>query len=395
MSLQATGLLWAAYDQPTTERPIVDAAKHSGLETRFCPHGRLIEMLRGDAEVVVGIALPGDAEVGLALARQVQGEFPAVPVIVATADANVEIIRAAFRAGASDVISLPVEESELQKALIKAMTRRPAAAGAEAGTPGQVITILGARGGLGATTLAVNLAVQLAKVAQGNVALADLDLQRGDCAAFLNLTPSQSIATLAASGSAIDDLILFSTLIRHNSGLSLLAAPQHIEEADEVDASVTESVISRMRQRFRFTVVDTARTLTANTAAVLAHSDRVLIVTDLSLPGVRATHRLSGVLRGLSVDRDGLDLVIMAGEHDMVPVADASRAIGKPPLATLPRDAAAAAGAMNAGAPLNGPKPSPLLVAIIDLATKLAGVTSTGPAKRSLWRQIFAKGARA
>lgn len=395
MSVQARGLLWAAAEESAAQEPIRPIANDCGLDARFCPLPRLLEMLRSDADVVVGIELLGNVDAGLSVAREVQAEFPAVPVLVASADPNVDIIRAAFRAGVSDVVSLPIDAAELQKALIKTMTRRPASAGSESSSPGQVITILGARGGLGVTTLAVNLAVQLGKQLQGNVALADLDLQRGDCAAFLNLTPSQSIATLAASGNAIDDLILFSTLIRHNSGLSLLAAPQHIEEADEVDAGSAEVVITRMKQRFRFTIVDTARMLTATTAAVLAHSDRVLLMSDLSLPSVRALHRLCGVLRGLSVERDALELVLVAGEHDMVPVADASRAVGKPAIITIPRDSAAAAGAMNAGAPLNGPKPSPLLVAITELASKLSGLQTGSPAKRSLWKQIFGKGASA
>lgn len=391
MSQPANALLWAKPDDAPSQATVSDAATDCGLNARFCSFSGLMDLLRKEPEVVVGVELGSNPELALALVQEIHAQFPALAILVATAEANVGIIRAAFEAGACDVMSSPVQKLDLQKGLIKAVTHGAKASG-EAAASGQVVTIFGARGGLGVTTLAVNLAVQLSKLTQAGVALADMDLQRGDCAAFLNLNTSQSISTLAASGS-IDDLILFSSLIRHASGISVLAAPQHMEEADEVEPEHADAIISRLKQRFRFTVVDTARTLTATTAAVLNHTDRVLIVSDLSLPSVRSLHRLAGVLRGLSVSREGLDLIVVEGEHDMVPVADASRAIAKPPLVTISRDAAAAAAAMNAGAPLNGPKPSPLLVSIVELATKLSGVQGATTIKRSLWQQIFSKGA--
>ena len=126
---------------------------------------------------------------------------------------------------------------------------------------------------------------------------------------------------------------------------------------------------------------------------MLAHTDRVLIVSDLSLPGVRSLHRIAEVLRGLKVSREGLDLVLVQGEHDMVPVAEAVRVMGKPPLVTIPRDAAAASAAMNAGAPLNGPKPTALLGAIVELASKLSGVHAGPVAKRGRLQQLFSRGA--
>lgn len=395
MSQPTSALIWAMHEQAGMPPAVEATARGCDLAAHFCRFSELMERVRQDPNVVVGIELSSVPELGLALASDLRKQFPAVPIVIAAQGGSVAVIRSAFEAGATDVVSSPVDALELQKAVIKALTRGAAAVGGEGSTAGQVITVFGTRGGIGVTTLAVNLAVQLGRLTQANVALADFDLQRGDCTAFLNLTPSQSIATLAASGSKIDDLILFSTLIRHSSGLSVLAAPQHIEEADVVGPEEAAEAISRLRQRFRYTVVDTSRTLTALTVAVLAHTDRVLIVTDLTLPSVRSLHRIAGVLRGLKVSREGLDLVIVQGEHDIVPVADAVRAIGKEPLVTLPRDAAAASAAMNAGAPMNGPKPSALLVAIVELASKLSGVQPGPAAKRGILQQFFSRGATA
>ena len=393
MSQPTGALVWGMHEQAGARPAVEAAARACDLAVYLCSYTELIDRVRQDADVVVGIELSEVPEGGLALASDVRKQFATVPIVIAAQSGSVALIRSAFEAGATDVVSAPVDAVELQRAVIKALTRVAAGIGDEASNAGQVITIFGVRGGLGVTTLAVNLAVQLGRLTQANVALADFDLQRGDCAAFLNLTPSQSIATLATSGSKIDDLILFSTLIRHTSGVSVLAAPQHLEEADVVGPEEAEQAVSRLRQKFRFTVVDTSRPLTAVSVAVLAHTDRVLIVSDLSLPGVRSLHRIAEVLRGLKVSREGLDLVLVQGEHDMVPVAEAVRVMGKPPLVTIPRDAAAASAAMNAGAPLNGPKPTALLGAIVELASKLSGVHAGPVAKRGRLQQLFSRGA--
>src|SRR5207245_10405969 len=99
---------------------------------------------------------------------------------------------------------------------------------------GEVFTVCGARGGLGVTTLAVNLAVRMASSSGSEVALVDLDLQRGDVAAFLNLTPLQSLATIAAAHGELDAVFLRGTLTRHASGVFVLPAPPQIEDVDSI-----------------------------------------------------------------------------------------------------------------------------------------------------------------
>src|SRR5262249_12986251 len=154
-----------------------------------------------------------------------------------------------------------------------------------------------------------NLAVQLVRVTESKVALVDLDLQRGDVATFLNLNPTQSLATLAMTGGDVDDLLLYSTLIRHTSGVYVLAAPLHIEEADAVGHEEADTALSLLRSRFRYTVVDTARMLTAATLAAFSHTDRVLVLTDLSVPGVRSARRTVDVLNRLKIPLERVDVL--------------------------------------------------------------------------------------
>src|SRR5439155_1178479 len=123
-------------------------------------------------------------------------------------------------------------------------------------------------------------------------ALVDLDLQRGDVAAFLNLTPVNSLAALASAAGTVDEIFLAGTLTRHPSGLFLLPAPSEIEEADAIGHNEVEVALRLLRPQFRYAVVDTSRTITGPALAAFEQSDRLLMLTDLSVPGVRAARRI-------------------------------------------------------------------------------------------------------
>jgi pilus assembly protein CpaE len=248
-------------------------------------------------------------------------------------------------------------------------------------------------GGLGATTIAVNLACRLSPQ-NGGVGLADFDLQRGDVAAFLNLTPITSLATIASAVGPVDDIFLASTLTRHTSGLFVLPAPQQIEEADGVSHADAETALRLLRSQFRYTVVDTPRTITGAAVAAFEQADRLLLLTDLTVPGVRAARRLMELWGRMNVPFDRIALLFTGIVRGPVTHQDAVRALGKEPTLVIPRDESAASDAMNAGVPLNG-KQSPLNVALGELVTKLTGVgAATKPKRGHLLQRMFTKEVR-
>src|SRR5262249_7893414 len=159
-------------------------------------------------------------------------------------------------------------------------------------------------GGLGVTTLAVNLAVRLAALTESEIALVDLDLQRGDVAAFLNLTPLQSLATIAAAHGEMDDVFLRGTLTRHSSRIFVLPAPPQAEDVDAIGPSEIERTVGLLRPQFRYTVIDTARTITGAILAAFEQSDRIFVLSDLSVPGVRAAQRTFELLGRLGIPPD-------------------------------------------------------------------------------------------
>ena len=385
-------LIWAA-PGPSTSRELVEtAARELKLAVRFCTYKELLDLLHTERCHVACIEFGFDAHPGLTLLKNVVERMPRLTTVVASNDTSVSMIRTVLEAGAADFLSLPLNPQELNKALIKlsqTALKGPSARGQAAGT---IITVCGARGGLGATTLAVNLAFSLTTLTRADVALVDLDLQRGDVAAFLNLTPLNSIATIAEAKGPVDDIFLAGTLTRHPRGVFVLPAPTQVEEADAVGHDHVELTLQLLRAQFSHTVVDTARTVNGPMLAAFEQSDHILILTDLSVPGVRAARRMIELLLRLNVSAQLIQPVFSHVIPGPVSPQDAVRAIGKEPLLVIPRDDAAASGAMNDGTPLNG-KQSALSFAIADLAAKLAGVAPP-PKPKGILQRVFSKEAR-
>jgi pilus assembly protein CpaE len=386
-------LLWVS-PQPTNSREVVEAAAHAlKLTVHFCAYEELFDQLRLAQYRIVAIEFGGKPVDSLALLKQLRTRAPRAVSFAACADSSVGLIRAALIAGANDFLSLPLQRQELDKALIK-LTQ----AGLErraGGINGEVITICGARGGLGATTLAVNLAVRLAGRTGAKVALVDLDLQRGDVAAFLNLAPVQSLSAMTTTRGEIDELFLQDAMTRHPSGVFVLAAPALIEEADAVGHPEVEMGLNMLRSQFGYTVIDTARTITPATLAAFEGSDRILLLTDLSVPGVRAARRLVDLFGRLNIPIDRVEWLVTMATQGPVSLPDAVRTIGKSPFLTIPSDPALANELMNAGTPLNGTRGSALAVSIEALAGKLIGGEAAGkPARRGLFQRILTRRSR-
>jgi pilus assembly protein CpaE len=384
----AAGFLWVTDETGANRELIESAGREFGMKPRFCRPAEVLDVIRSARVDLVGIELPAESRVSLALLRELHERLPRVTILAASADPGVTLIRAALDAGATDVLSLPLGRGELHKALIKfSQTEVRNAAGR--GVGGSVIAVYGARGGLGASTLAVNLATRLMALAGTDTAIVDMDLQRGDVGAFLNLTPSQSIAAIVSARGEVDDLFLHGTLTRHSSGLFVLPAPPEMEEGDSITDADVEVVFRLLRAQFRWTVVDTPRTLHGAVVAALEQSDRTIVLTDLAVPSVRAAKRTFELLGRLGVPMEHLELVVTEAIAGPLDVKDVVRALGRTPLVVIPRDAEGAGRAMNSGTPIAG---GGIVSAIDELAAKLTGIRVAQRPKGggALFRRIFA-----
>ncbi|QTE00597.1 AAA family ATPase [Streptomyces cyanogenus] len=232
----------------------------------------------------------------LELIREVALRFPAVGVILVTTDAGPGLFAAAMDSGARGLVALPLSYEELAsrvQAVAQWSTgvRRHLGHGAEvlAGAGGTVVTVSGAKGGVGATLTAIQLA--LAAQASGRAtALVDLDLQTGDIASYLDIQFRRSVADLAAI-TDVSPRVLADAVFRHDTGLALLLAPGEGERGEEVSDRAARQIVSALRSRYEVVVVDCGAQLSGAGAAVVEMADTALLVTTPDVIAVRGAKR--------------------------------------------------------------------------------------------------------
>ncbi|MBB1256811.1 AAA family ATPase [Streptomyces alkaliterrae] len=255
----------------------------------------------------------------LELVREIALRFPAVGTVLLTGDPSPAVYSAAMEAGARGVLGLPLGHDDLtgrvhSVAQWAAGVRRHLGGGDEppTGPGGRVITVSGAKGGVGCTLTAVQLALA-AQSGGGSVALVDLDLQSGDVASFVDVQFRRSIADLAG----ISDLsvrVLQDAVFAHPSGLNLLLAPAEGERAEEVTEAAARQILGVLRARYETVVIDCGAQLTPAGAAAVETADTALIVTTPDVVAVRGVKRMLRLWERLQI-RKAEDAVTVVNRH--------------------------------------------------------------------------------
>ncbi|MDT0566436.1 AAA family ATPase [Streptomyces sp. DSM 3412] len=234
----------------------------------------------------------------LDLVRDLVLRFPAVGVVLVTSDTSTGVLTAAMDSGARGIVPLPLSYESLAErvqaaAAWSAGMRRHLGSGTPelyAGPGGTVVTVSGAKGGVGATVTAVQLALA-ARASGRTVALLDLDLQSGDVASYLDVQFRRSVADLAA----ITDLnprVLQEAVYAHDTGISLLLAPAEGERGEEVTDRVARQVVATLRSRHDVVIVDCGSQMNAATAAAVEMADQALLLVTPDVVAVRAAKRM-------------------------------------------------------------------------------------------------------
>ncbi|TFI28659.1 AAA family ATPase [Streptomyces sp. 4R-3d] len=233
----------------------------------------------------------------LELIREVALRFPAVGVILVTADVSPGLFSAAMDSGARGLVGLPLSYEELAQRVQAAAAwsvgvRRHLGHGGDVftGPGGTVVTVSGAKGGVGTTVTAVQLALA-AKASGMSVALADLDLQAGDVASYLDVQFRRSIVDLATIQD-ISPRVLQDAVFTHHTGMGLLLAPGEGERGEEINDRSVRQIVSALRNRYEVVIVDCGTQTTSANAAAIEMADTSLLVTTPDVVAVRAAKRM-------------------------------------------------------------------------------------------------------
>ncbi|SEE39623.1 pilus assembly protein CpaE [Streptomyces sp. 3213] len=232
----------------------------------------------------------------LELVREVALRFPAVGVILVTTDASPGLFQAAMDAGARGLIALPLSYEELANrvqavAAWSVGVRRHLGHGGDVftGVGGTVVTVSGAKGGVGATLAAIQLALA-AQTSGRTTALVDMDLQTGDIASYLDVQFRRSVVDLAAI-TDISPRVLADAVFRHDTGMALLLAPGEGERGEEVTDRAARQIVSALRSRYEIVVIDCGAQMSGASAAAVEMADTALLFTTPDVVAVRAAKR--------------------------------------------------------------------------------------------------------
>jgi pilus assembly protein CpaE len=286
---------------------------------------------------------------------------------------DVSLYRELLRMGVSEYLVKPVSADALGEALRRAdRTERPAK---PATKPARTLAFVGARGGVGTTSLAVSLGWGLAHEQQLRTVLLDLDLQFGSMALSLDLEPGRGLREILSNPDRIDSLLIGSATTQQSERLRILGAEESLDGEIEVGTDALEALTSALAETADAIVVDVPRRLDTLGREALAQTDVVCLITDLSLPAMRDTQRLLTLLR--KTRGDGEVLIVgnrVGGVAGEVPQAEFERAVGAKLDFAMPFDAKAATAAAEQGKPLLATaRPGPLAAELRRLATYLAG----------------------
>ena len=328
--------------------------------------------------VVLGpsVAL-GDA---LVVCDTLRTSHPTVSVVLVVEEVTTHTLAAAMQAGARDVV--PADEPKsLTKAVERAYELFTALRGPSgAAHEGRLVTVWSPKGGVGKTTVAVNLALALAEGGARRVCLVDLDLAFGDVAITMQLFPTHTIEHAIGAEASLDQELVDALLTRHADSLMVLAAPTHPDVRERISPALVSRLLRTLRETFDFVVLDTSPSFDEQMLTALDATDDIVLVATLDVPTLKNVKVALETLDVLGVAPDHRHLLLnRADEQVGLGPERVETILGLKPVAKVASSVEVAA-STNAGVPIVARQPRhPSSIAMLDLASHLAGQDIAAP----------------
>lgn len=321
------------------------------------------------------VAMDTDAEKALALVEELHQSAPECSILVVSGSTDGQLILRAMRAGAKEFLSLPLYPEDLAQALDRIGVSAVAPGKTSNSSGSTVLAIAGATGGVGTTSLAVNLGCILAEDVANSVVLVDLDLCLGDADVCLDTIPDFTLIDVAQNAGRMDFTLLKRSLTKHSSGLFLLPRPVQLSDADEIAPEDLSKIIGLLRATFSHVILDLSKSYGAIDRVALSAADQVLLLTQLDLPCLRNIVRLMMSFNEMDNLSDKIKVLInRAGKDDQqISFKKAQETIGREIFWQMPNDYRVMVEVRNNGIPLTEQAPK---AAITQSIRKLADLLS-------------------
>ena len=268
-------------------------------------------------------------------------------IVITSTDYSTNMIIKAMRLGAKEFLPKPI----LKEDLARVISILNAEGYSSESSGSKIITVFSNKGGIGKTTLATNLAVELAKTTKDKVALIDLNLQLGDISTFLGLSPTFDVSYVMKKLASQQDETMLQVLEQYNNtGLYVLSDPSYIERSESITTYHIENLFKILKQNFPYIVVDMSSNIDANSLKILDDSDIILFTTIVNIPAIRNAQRCLSLFKSRRYSHEKVKLVINRYmDSDEIKIEDIESTLGEKVYWKIPNNYFSIMEAINKG----------------------------------------------
>lgn len=340
---------------------------------------------------VVFLDLNRSPEPFLQFAAQLRRAWPAVKLVACSASVppNPQLLLDAMRSGVQDFIAKPVEEATLRE-LLQQLEKDLHSTETELVAKNKLIVIMGAKGGVGATTVAVNLGVQLATFAHKRTALLDFARPLGNAHLLLDVHHRFGIRDSVENLDRLDSHFFAGLLTTHKTKLELLGGVTQPEEWQSIDVAKLDRVVNVAQNSFDIVLADMGSQFSSEWSAILRMARLILIVAEANVPSLWTLERRLMALQGFGIEANRARIIINRwhkGDDEILKSIE--KQIGRPVFACFPNDFRKASQAMNLGTPLQENPSNILNQRYRQVAGQLAGMHAAVPEKKGSFPGLF------
>src|SRR5688572_3782606 len=301
------------------------------------------------ADLVIVDAREDEAR-AMAAVERLRLASAAVAIFVVADEARPDVILQAMRAGANEFLTWPPVQSAFSEAIARAAARRQSTAGARQAT---TLVFFGAKGGSGTTTLAVNCGVELARLSKRPTIIVDLNPGLGEVSLFLGMRSRFTLLDAIDNLHRLDGEFLRELVVKHKSGLDIMAGSDHFERPGAQDVAGLEEVLRLFGRQYEYIVIDAGSHIGPCAVTSFYTADSLCFVANPDVPSVRNAQRLLERISQLGSCRDRVRLLLnRAAEPYPIPPSQIESALGHPIHHTFPSDYRTVSTALNSGVPV-------------------------------------------
>jgi pilus assembly protein CpaE len=293
----------------------------------------------------------GDASSAMSTIERMRAASPNAGIFVVALQADPDLILESMRAGANEFFTWPPPEESFYGAIRRTAARRETTLGAK--PPATTLVFFGAKGGAGTTTLAVNCAVELARISKRPSIIVDLKPGLGEVALFLGVRQRYSLIDALDNLHRLDREFLKELVVKHKSGLDILGGSDNFDRPGAADAASLEEVFRLLARQYDYILIDAGSQINSVAVAALYTADTMFLVANPDVPSVRNAQRLLDRVRQLGACGERVRVLLnRAAEPYPIPPKQIEGALGHPIHHTFASDYKTVSTALNSGVPL-------------------------------------------